>query len=145
MSRWAFIAGAQRSSTTYLYHVLSKSSQVCMATPLQPEPKFFLKEDLYERGLDYYLKTYYENPEADLLIEKSTSYMESVIPARRIYQAFPTAKILFNLRNRIERAISHYKFSCFHGLETLSFEDALKKEEERINSFDHQAVSVSPW
>ena len=145
MSRWAFIVGAQRSSTTYLYHVLSKSSHICMATPLQPEPKFFLKDDLYERGLDYYLKTYYQHPDADLLVEKSTSYMESIVSARRIHQNFPAAKIIFILRNPIERVISHYKFSCFHGLEPLSLEKALEKEEERINRYDHQAVSVSPF
>ena len=33
----------------------------------------------------------------------------------------------------------------YHGLETLSLEEALEKEEERMNNYDHQAVSVSPF
>ena len=112
MNRCAFIVGAQRSSTTYLYHVLSRSSHICMATPLRPEPKFFFKDNLYKHGLDYYLHTYYQNPDADLLVEKSTCYLESLVSARRIHQAFPNAKIICIVRNPIERAISHYKFSC---------------------------------
>jgi hypothetical protein len=37
-----FIVGAQRSGTTYLYHLLSEHPSINMATPVWPEPKFFL-------------------------------------------------------------------------------------------------------
>lgn len=116
-----------------------------MAAPLKPEPKFFLNDDLYKRGLDYYLKTYYRCADADLLVEKSTSYLESIVSARRIHEAFPDARILCILRNPVERAVSHYKFSCANGFESLSLEEALNREEERIHLYDPSSVSVSPF
>ena len=93
-----FIAGAQRSGTTYLYYVLAEHPDIEMAQPVRPEPKFFLTDALFERGLAYYHEQFFPGkPGARLRGEKSTSYMESEKAAQRISRSFPDARIVFML------------------------------------------------
>ncbi len=145
MFKYFFIVGAQRSGTTFLYTLLDKHPQIQMARPVRPEPKFFLKEDEYTRGLDFYLQTYYPDIKegAVWLGEKSTGYYETPQVAERIHGYFPEAKIVFLLRNPVDRALSNYFFSVQHGLETRSLADAFlnRTEAPKITQF----TSVNPF
>lgn len=126
------IAGAPRSATTWLYYAADLHPTVAMAKPLQPEPKYFLIDHLYQRGLGHYSQTWFNELPADCLVgEKSTNYMESPVAATRIARDLPNAKIVFLLRNPIDRAYSNYLWSKQNGLETESFERALELETER--------------
>jgi len=58
------IAGAPRSGTTWLYHLLDRHPEVYMAKPVRPEPKFFLVDELYERGLQHYIDTWFAGSDA---------------------------------------------------------------------------------
>jgi sulfotransferase family protein len=146
MFDYFFIVGAQRSGTTYLYHLLAEHPEVEMAKPLWPEPKYFLLDNLFNKGLEYYQNHYFENKAgAKIRGEKSTSYIESEKVAQRIKQYFPNAKILFLLRDPIERAISNYWFSVNNGLEKLPMSEAFFKEEERWIDYDHKSISASPY
>jgi hypothetical protein len=141
-----FIVGAQRSGTTYLYHLLSEHPSINMATPVWPEPKFFLIDTQYERGLDYYQRHFFaEKQGAWLYGEKSTSYNESEKAATRISHAYPDARIVFLLRDPVERAISNYYFSVANDFETLSMAEAFKAEASRWQDFDENQVSASPY
>ena len=141
-----FIAGAQRCATTYLYHVLAQHPEIEMAHPVRPEPKFFLIDSLFERGIAFYDSTYFRNKEgAWLRGEKSTSYMESEKTAVRISECFPDAQIVFLLRDPVSRAISNYRFSVKNGFEELSMEEAFVHEEERRGNYDQARVSASPY
>src|SRR5262245_35557105 len=53
------IAGAPRSGTTWLYHLLDRHPQIYMARPVRPEPKFFLVDELYDRGWQFYVDTWF--------------------------------------------------------------------------------------
>ncbi len=55
------------------------------------------------------------------------------------------AKILLMLRNPIKRAISNYKFSVRHGVETRSIEDAFRNESAWLDKYDKSKISVSPY
>jgi hypothetical protein len=141
-----FIAGAQRSGTTYLYHLCAEHPQIEMAQPVKPEPKFFMIDALYERGLEYYKSAFFKGkPKVLIQGEKSTSYIEVEKAAQRIARHFPEGKIIFILRNPVERAISNYWFSVKNGFEKLSIEEAFLKEENRRQSYDTSKVSVSPY
>jgi hypothetical protein len=146
MTEHFFIVGAQRSATTYLYHLLDEHPQIEMAKPIRPEPKFFLLDNLYEQGIDAYVEQFFD-PTAfpDLRGEKSTSYGEMEEAARRISAHFPQARIIFLLREPIERAVSHYWFSVRNGLETLPIGEAFRQEESRRESFDQNKISISPF
>lgn len=141
-----FIAGAQRSGTTYLYYLCAEHPQIEMAQPVKPEPKFFMVNSLFELGLDYYEKKFFKGKGGvKIRGEKSTSYIEVEKAAQCISLSFPSAKIVFILRNPIERAVSNYWFSVKNRFETLPIEQAFMNEEERRQNFDPQKVSVSPY
>jgi Sulfotransferase family len=141
-----FIVGAQRCGSTYLYHLLDEHPEVMMARPLQPEPKFFLNSDLVHRGANFYEESYFSHPPPTLKYygEKSTSYLEYPLIARRIRQFFPSARILIILRDPVWRAWSNYLFTVRHELEELSFSDALYAEAARIHAACH-TTSVNPF
>lgn len=140
------IAGAQRSGTTRLYRLCAEHPEIEMARPERPEPKFFSDDERYARGLAYYRAQFFAGkPGARVRGEKSTSYMEIEKAAQRIAASLPAARIVFVLRNPVERAVSNYWFSVANGLETLPIEEAFAREEERRADFDPRIVSVSPF
>lgn len=72
------IAGAPRSGTTWLYALARRHPQLAMAEPMAPEPKFFLVDELWQRGVDYYSTNWFDTLPADRVLgEKSTNYLES--------------------------------------------------------------------
>jgi hypothetical protein len=126
------IAGAPRSATTWLYALADSHSEIAMAKPVRPEPKFFLIDDLYERGLAHYASHWFDAlPNDRVLGEKSTNYLESAFVAQRIWEALPNVRLIFVLRDPVERAHSNYIWTRQSGLETETFERALDLEEER--------------
>jgi len=126
------IAGAPRSGTTWLYFLAQRHPQLAMAQPGVPEPKFFLVDELWRRGVDYYSTKWFDSlPGGRVLGEKSTNYLESTEVAERIYRALPRVKLIFLLRNPVDRAYSNYLWSRQNGLETETFERALALEEQR--------------
>ncbi len=127
MTERFFIVGGQRCGTTYLYHLLAGHPEIEMAVPVRPEPKFFLDDALYEKGLDHYERTFFAGkPGSKIKGEKSTSYLEYEKVAARISSAFPDASILVVVRNPVERAMSHWRFSTQNGVESVSMEEAFR-------------------
>jgi len=139
-----FIIGAQRSGSTYLYKALDEHPEICMAKPMWPEPKFFLINNQYSKGITYYEKQYFNNCfNVKTYGEKSTSYYEYKFVAKRIKDYYPNSKIIFILRNPIYRALSNYYFSVNNGLETRSLRNVFI---ERLPAPEIQKdISVSPF
>ena len=126
------IAGAPRSGTTWLYHLLDRHPDVFMAKPAQPEPKFFLIDELYARGFDYYVDTWFTGAERYAAAgEKTTNYLENAAVAGRMHAHLPQVKLVFILREPASRAYSNWAWSRMNGMETEEFEAALVLEEER--------------
>lgn len=126
------IAGAPRSGTTWLYVLAQRHPQLAMTQPMVPEPKFFLVDELWQRGVDYYSTTWFDSLPADRVLgEKSTNYLESPEVAERMCRVLPSVKLIFMLRNPVDRAYSNYLWSRRNGLEIETFERALGLEERR--------------
>jgi hypothetical protein len=126
------IAGAPRTATTWLYELADRHPEIAMARPLQPEPKFFLVDELYERGLSYYSTTWFAPlPNGMLYGEKTTNYLESATACARIARDLPDVRLVFMLRNPIDRAHSNYLWSVRNGLEVETFGRALELEASR--------------
>ena len=126
------IAGAPRCGTTWLCHLLDRHPDIYLAKPFQPEPKFFLIDELYKQGIQHYAGNWFQNVGLQQICgEKSTNYMESSIAAARIYKHLPKVKLIFILREPASRAFSNYLWSSMNGLETEDFRSALDLEDKR--------------
>jgi hypothetical protein len=126
------IAGAPRSGTTWLYELLDRHADIYMARPVRPEPKFFLVDEAYARGIQYYVDTWFAGAGSFLAAgEKSTNYLENAIVADRIHVCMPSVQLIFILREPAHRAYSNWLWSRMNGMETEDFETALALEPER--------------
>lgn len=126
------IGGAPRAGTTWLREVLDHHPDIYMAKPSRPEPKFFLIDDLYQKGLSFYANTWFAGaPRKSVKGEKSTNYLESAVAAERIATDLPHVKLIFILREPAERAYSNFLWSAANGLEQEDFCTAIKLESLR--------------
>lgn len=145
--RNAFIVGAAKSGTTALYYLLNQHPGVC--TPVVKEPNYFCnignssdpvhpgngpgdEGTVWTKSLEKYHKLYDPQKQHSLKLDSSVSYLYSTTAASQIADYDPESKIIMVLRNPVERAFSHYKHLLRDGRETASFEEALSREEERI-------------
>jgi hypothetical protein len=139
------IAGGQRCRTTWLYHLLDAHPDVYMASPVHPEPKFFVADPAPGRDRPWYLRTWFDAATTEHAVgEKSTSYMDAPGVPARMQAAFPGLQIVFVLRHPVERAISNYRLSRTHGLETEPLDTALRTEAERVRTTSFPGLSVHP-
>ena len=118
-----FIVGGQRCGTTFLYNAMETHSSICMNKPVNPEPKYFIKNQKKLAYLYYVNKFFKHRKNEEILGEKSTSYLEFPSSGKFIFENFKDPKIIIALRNPVDRAISNYFFSKKNGLENRSIEE----------------------
>jgi len=125
------IIGAQKSGTTSLKFYLNQHPDIYMP---KSRINFFDKPKNYSKGIKWYEKNFDCCNSENCIGEKTTEYLHpfSKIVSERIFNTLPNVKLIALLRNPVERAYSHYWHNRINGLEPLSFEKALKLEEERI-------------
>ncbi len=145
-ARHFIIAGAQRSGTTVLAEMLSKHPQISMASPLFPEPKYFLPEKRQAYSRKEYLELFFKDRNsADILGEKTVSYFESTGAAELIRKHLPEARLIFLLRDPVVRAVSNYHYTFKHGLESRSLEEAFADLKDRQSESGFAGLSASPY
>ncbi len=140
------IGGAPRAGTTWLYQLLDRHPDVFMAKPFKPEPKFFLRDDEYAKGLAYYAARWFADAGPSTIAgEKSTDYLESADAAARIARDLPDVKLIFLLREPASRAYSNYRWSKMNGLETEDFATALDLEPQRERDLPERLRFTRPF
>lgn len=125
------IGGAQKSGTTTLHHFLAEHPE-CYTPPDRQEIHFFDVEAQYARGLDAYRELFAGAGEEKVVFQTSPYYLFLPRAARRIASDCPDMKMIFVLRQPVDRAYSHYWHSVRFGRERLGFEEALAAEAERV-------------
>ena len=126
------IAGGVATGTSFLSALLFKHPEIYLPKIQRPEPNFFHYTHKYKNGINWYLETWFQDiGKQKVLGERSSLLLPSENAPARIHRHFPDIKLIFCLRNPVERAWGNYRFTVLEGLETLSFEEALEKEEER--------------
>ena len=108
------IIGAMKSGTTSLANYLSEHPDVFISQP--KEPGFFVEELNWFKGWHWY-ESLFENAKNKTAIgEASTHYTKYPTyknVANKIYQFLPQIKLIYIMRDPIDRAISHY-WHCVH-------------------------------
>ena len=125
--------GPGSSGTTWLYHILIQHPDIFLKPSKSPEPHFFARESEYVRGLEYYSATYFLSWTGQHAVGEasvSTFYFERA--AERLRKHLPNIRLMCILRHPVDRMFSEYWRSLDRGWEDLSFEGALRKEEERL-------------
>jgi hypothetical protein len=133
------IIGAQKCGTTSLYKYLIEHP--CIARARRKGIHFFDKS--FVKGMTWYrahfasvlLKYYVKQIHGQDFItgESSPYYIFHPHVPKRISETIPQVQLIVLLRNPIDRAYSHYHHEVSKGNETLSFEDAIAGETERLD------------
>jgi hypothetical protein len=139
------ICGAQRSGTTYLWTLLRSHPDIYLPAPWWPEPKFFAVPHLFAQGLPAYAEHFKEAGDALAIGEKSVTYLDAPEAPERIARSLPDVKLIFLLRDPVERAYSHYHYSVAHCLESLPFVEALVWEPYRALHGPEILRIARPW
>jgi hypothetical protein len=140
------ICGTSHGGTSFLLSALLQHPEVYMPKEMRPEPHYFYYSWRFRRPISWYESTWFSNVKDEKAIgEKSTSYMFGKRVAKNIAQYLPNIKLIFMLRNPMERTYTNYRFTVLGGLEELSFEDALKCEEDRVKKQQGIWAEVQPY
>lgn len=138
------IIGAAKAGTTSLYSYLKQHPDIFMSS--WKEPKFFSLEGekLDFQGpsqiintdsinnLESYLELFEGVKDETAIGEASPIYLYSPKAPANIKKYIPDAKLIVVLRHPAERAFSSFAHLIRAGYETLSFEEALEEEPQRI-------------
>ena len=145
-----FIIGAAKSGTTSLHHYLSRHAEVFMAH--LKEPGFFVPEFRYHpKDPEWYLSLFADAGAVRYAGESSTHYTKLPyyrgVP-ERVHHFSPEARLIYIMRDPIDRAISHYWHNTrsirpeFH--EQRSMLQALT-EDPLYMAYGDYAMQLRPW
>jgi sulfotransferase family protein len=121
------ILGAQKAGTTALYAYLRWHPEI--TGPSFKEVSFFDRH--YAKG-EWWYRAHMPVRRGSLVGEASPSYLFHPLAPERVSVMLPGARLIVLLRNPVDRAFSHYQHEVALGREPLSFEEALDREEERM-------------
>ena len=132
------IIGGQRCGTSSLYYYLTEHPGITSA--FTKEPHFF--DEHFRKGTGWYRtqfpttlhKEYVKNVlKQEFITGEGTPYyiLHPHVP-RRASEIVPQAKLIALLRNPVDRAYSQYWIEKTANFETLSFEEAIEREQERL-------------
>jgi len=139
------IIGAMKCGTSTLAAQLGAQEGVFMTTP--KEPNFFSDDDVHAKGLAWYQDLFATAHPDDLKGEASTHYTKlpthpetlarlDVLPA--------TPKIIYLIRNPLDRVVSHYIHEWSQGVISTPLEDALNSHPELID-YGRYGMQLAPW
>lgn len=130
----AYLIGAQKAGTTSLAYLLQQHPRIVLSSP--KETHFF--SGRFDRGLDWY-RSKFVFTEDQILLDASPSYamanLDPSVPkgvrvdvASRIHDLRPDARLIYILRNPVDRAVSAYWHNVRFAAERRPFRQALSED-----------------
>jgi hypothetical protein len=133
------IIGVQRAGTTSLHRYLVQHPAV--VTLLRTKGVHYFDTN-YGKGMDWYASHFPTSIYGHYLRarhgvrlmtgEASPYYVFHPQVPHRVARHLPDVKLILLLRDPVQRAYSHYQHEVARGFETLSFEEAIRAEPERL-------------
>ena len=139
------IIGAQKCGTTSLHNYLDAHPEISMSR--RKETDFFLPQNgTWDRGLEWYASHF--DPAAPVRGETSTAYTNlpaSAGTADRIRSVIPGAKLIYLVREPLDRMVSHYLHRRALGLERRPLAEALSDERAPYVTRSCYATQLRPF
>lgn len=139
-----FILGAAKAGTTTLYDLLKQHSGIYLS--YVKEPMFFSHDENYQRGVEWYIRTFFPKAEKYIARGEATPHYlywaEKVAPRIKAVYGEQEVKFVVIFRDPVQRAYSWYWNMVKEGKEELPFPQALAAEEERIRTNWERLYSV---
>lgn len=133
------IIGTQKGGSTALHEYLDQHP-TCWGSCIK-EPGFFLYPCVNEKGIFWYMNIWREKiplkriKTNNLLFESSTWYSFWHEVPRRLYEYNPNLKLIFLVRNPIERAFSQYNMLVNWSKEQLRYEYSLYPDKIKLENY----------
>lgn len=140
------VIGAAKAGTTSMHAYLDAHPDVSMAA--LKELRFFT-DPHHEAWLDAYRRQF--DPTAAVAGESSTMYTRApALPGvvDRMAGLIPDAKLIYMVRDPVDRAVASYVEERFHGLESRPVEEAFADVEDPYNPYvaaSRYAEQLSPF
>jgi hypothetical protein len=139
------VIGAMKCGTSTLHTQLSMQFRIGMSCV--KEPSYFSNDEVYARGHDWYASLFGNADEGALVGESSTNYTKlPTYPttAKRIKAAVPNARLIYMMRDPIERIVSHYIHEWTMGTFGSSIDDTITQHPEVID-YGRYAYQLAPY
>lgn len=138
------IIGAQKCGTTSLASQLAAHPQVCFCK--EKEPGYFHKTEAWKEGLEQYHSLYQPLP-GQICGEASTFYTffpEFRETHNRLFEYNPDLKLIYVMRQPVERIISHYAHNFVREIDTRPPDETIFQNPEYLNR-SRYAVQIRPY
>jgi hypothetical protein len=139
------VIGGLKCGTTSLHHYLNLHPRIAMSRP--KELNFFVSELNWDLGPEWYASHF----DRDALVRGETSPHYTNLPrftgvAERMRELLgPQAKVIYMVRNPIQRILSHYLHSVGGGYETRPMEEALADPDSAYVARSRYAMQLAPY
>ena len=152
-----FIIGAMKAGTSSLHEYLHQHPEIFMSR--LKEPQYFAPHKTRwgqpwgqgyshpEPGDDWYLRLFAAAGDARYAGESSVSYTARPWVGdceKRIHEFNPAARLIYILRDPVERSLSHYWHFVADGREDRSPEAAMRRRGEYVSRSDY-ALQLQPY
>jgi hypothetical protein len=152
-----FIIGSMKSGTSYLYNLLASHPAIFMCRP--KEPSYFVEPNQlrtlwpwawklgYWKSQECYLQLFQSAGTATILGEASVYYTHLPLMsgvAERIHRFNPDARLIYVMRDPLERTISHYWHRVRHHHEHRSLLSAIRNDSQ-YRDVSNYAVQLAPY
>lgn len=127
------VVGAAKAGTTTLHAMLDAHPEIAMAH--YKEPRFFADPG-HRAWVGRYRAQF--DPDARLVGESSTAYTRApAVPGvpERIAALVPNARLIYLVRDPVQRALASYVEERYHALESRSVEDAFADLDDPYNPY----------
>jgi len=128
---FALFVGPTKSGTTWVQAYLESRGDVALPRDMK-ETFFFDKR--YDRGFDWYESLFPDDADPRLRVEVAPSLAHKPYACERVRRHVPAAKIIFIVRNPMDRAVSHYFHYRIRGEPEVSLKEMAKRYPDVIDA-----------
>ena len=140
-----FLVGAMKAGTNTLHRLLDAHPDIFMSK--KPKEPSWIVGSNSGRDEDWYLGLFADAGDARYLGEASTDYSRAPRlkgAPEKIRRYSPDARVLYLMRDPLDRALSHYWWDVQYSAEGRSFKDAASRSRE-ILDVGHYAMQIAPY